>query len=154
MTYSYQDVPLSSAAVVQIDYSGNHDFATTTDFSCQLGTATIGTAEVQTFHNSDRCGNRRTGSTKRSSGEDTLDLGLIYTDAVGAADDEYDEALNNKGNAIAVRVFPAGTATNARYHQIIGTLKNVSPANVDGNDDDKTFGIMVGGVYSSDKVSA
>ena len=79
---------------------------------------------------------------------DTLDVQGTYVDPAAASQDEYDKLWAAKGNTVAVRVYPGGKATNRRYGQIIGPLKNVTVPGIGGVDTDFVFNSMVEGVVT------
>lgn len=148
MTYDINKIPLNENSVIWVDYSGDHDFTVKAVFSCQAGKASFTPASIPSRHLVDRCNNRTVRSTNRHDGPDSLTMSFIYTDDFSASDDEFDTMWDNKGEQIAIRVFPAGTTSNARYFQIIGPSTNVTPPGVVDDDGDYTFDADMDGVMT------
>ena len=153
MAYDISNIPLTENSLVEFDLSGNHDFAAVSSMTCQLGNTQTSKADYETVTISDRCGNRAVRSTGKKSGADSMTINMLYVDPIAATADEYDDILAAEGNTIAVRVYPAGKTTNARYSQIIGPLKNVSVPDVGASDADFSFSAAIEGVVSVAKAA-
>lgn len=150
MALDQANVPNVLDADVEIDVSGNADFAVSTDLKPDI----VGFDPTGGDHNWDAFmpwdGTTLVGVGGKNA--DQWAVTLIYTD--GEAPDAWDTIKAAKGNNnIALRVIPKGATTGNRRHTIVGVLADVSQPNPQNNAGFQ-YTILIAGNATDDTVPA